>query len=134
MEIPVFARIIGVADAFDAMTANRVYRKQMDFSYVLGELERGRGTQFDPQYVDILLQLIREGTIDLNEVYHVPPKNPEEEKDGKDTPDGKAEGGQEKAAETPAPKPGPAGEAAKGEEIKKDGTENGEAAKQGGNA
>ena len=134
MEIPTFARIIGVADAFDAMTANRVYRKQMDFSYVLGELERGRGTQFDPQYVDILLQLIREGTIDLNEVYHVPPKNPEEEKDGKDTPDGKAEGGQEKAAETPAPKPGPAGEAAKGEEIKKDGTENGEAAKQGGNA
>ena len=63
--------IIGVADAFDAMTANRVYRKQMDFSYVLGELEKGRGTQFDPQYVDKLLQLIHEGTIDLNKIYHV---------------------------------------------------------------
>ena len=70
-DIPMYARIIGVADAFDAMTANRVYRKQMDFSYVLGELEKGRGTQFDPQYVDKLLQLIHEGIIDLNKIYHV---------------------------------------------------------------
>ena len=70
-EIPLFARIIGVADAFDAMTANRVYRKQMDFNYVLGELERGRGSQFDPQFVDILLKLIRDGTINMNEIYHV---------------------------------------------------------------
>ena len=70
-DIPLYARIIGVADAFDAMTANRVYRKQMDFGYVLGELEKGRGTQFDPQFVDILLKLIHEGTIDLNKLYGV---------------------------------------------------------------
>ena len=70
-DIPLYARIIGVADAFDAMTANRIYRKQMDFSYVLGEMERGRGTQFDPQFVDILLELIRDGTINLNQIYHV---------------------------------------------------------------
>ena len=69
--IPLYARIIGVADAFDAMTANRIYRKQMDFSYVLGEMERGRGTQFDPEFVDILLELIRDGTINLNQIYHV---------------------------------------------------------------
>ncbi|MBO7663389.1 MAG: HD domain-containing protein, partial [Clostridia bacterium] len=68
-EIPLYARMIGVADAFDAMTANRVYRKQMDFSYVLGELEKGRGTQFDPQFVDILLKLIRDGVIDLDKMY-----------------------------------------------------------------
>ena len=67
--IPLFARIIGVAVAFDAMTANRVYRKQMDFSYVLGEMEKGRGTQFDPQFVDILLKLIHDGVIDLNKLY-----------------------------------------------------------------
>ena len=78
LEIPLFARIIGVADAFDAMTANRVYRKQMDFSYVLGELERGKGTQFDPQFVDILLKLIQEGTIDLDKIYHVKEKLAEE--------------------------------------------------------
>ena len=70
-DIPLFARIIGVADAFDAMTANRIYRQQMDFSYVLGEMEKGRGTQFDPQFVDILLKLINDGVIDLNKLYHV---------------------------------------------------------------
>ena len=70
-DIPLFARIIGVADAFDAMTANRIYRQQMDFSYVLGEMEKGRGTQFDPDFVDILLRLINDGTIDLNKIYHV---------------------------------------------------------------
>ncbi len=71
-DIPLYARIIGVADAFDAMTANRVYRKQMDFSYVLNELEKGSGTQFDPKFAEILLQLVRNGTIDLNKIYHVP--------------------------------------------------------------
>ena len=68
-EIPIYARIIGVADAFDAMTANRVYRKQMDFGYVLEEMRKGRGTQFDPQADDILLKLIEDGKIDLNELY-----------------------------------------------------------------
>ena len=73
--IPLFARIIGVADAFDAMTANRIYRQQMDFSYVLGEMEKGRGTQFDPTFVDILLKLINDGEIDLNKLYHVSKKD-----------------------------------------------------------
>ena len=58
--IPLFARIIGVADAFDAMTANRIYRQQMDFSYVLGEMERGRGTQFDPHFADLMIRMIDE--------------------------------------------------------------------------
>ncbi len=70
-DIPLYARIIGVADAFDAMTANRIYRKQMDFSYVLNELEKGRGLQFDGEFVDILLKLIRDGVIDLNKLYGV---------------------------------------------------------------
>ena len=70
-EIPQYGRIIGVADAFDAMTANRVYRKQMDFDYVLNEMKKGRGTQFDPQVVDIMLRLIDEGKIDLNALYPV---------------------------------------------------------------
>ena len=68
-EIPYYGRIIGVADAFDAMTANRVYRKQMDFDYVLNEMRKGRGTQFDPKMVDILLHLIDNGTIDLHKLY-----------------------------------------------------------------
>ncbi|NHM13750.1 HD domain-containing phosphohydrolase [Xiamenia xianingshaonis] len=68
-EIPLYARIIGIADAFDAMTANRVYRSRLDFGYVLEELRKGRGTQFDPALVDILLGLIDDGTIDVGRIY-----------------------------------------------------------------
>ena len=68
-EIPLNARIIGIADAFDAMTANRIYRQQMDLIYVLGELQKGRGTQFDPKLSDIFLELLEDGTIDLFHIY-----------------------------------------------------------------
>lgn len=68
-EIPLYARIIGIADAFDAMTANRVYRKKLDFEYVLEELKKGRGTQFDPKLVDIMLQLVEDGEIDVTQLY-----------------------------------------------------------------
>ena len=68
-EIPLNARIIGIADTFDAMTANRVYRKQLDMDYVLNELEKGRGTQFDPELVDIMLRLIADGKIDIQSLY-----------------------------------------------------------------
>ena len=68
-EIPLNARIIGLADAFDAMTANRVYRKKLDMDYVLSELQRGRGTQFDPKLVDLMLKLIDNGTIDVAKLY-----------------------------------------------------------------
>ena len=69
-EIPVYGRIIGVADAFDAMTANRVYRKQLDMGYVRNEFAEGRGKQFDPQMVDVLLKLIDNGTIDVEKLYN----------------------------------------------------------------
>lgn len=62
-EIPLNARIIGIADAFDAMTSSRVYRKKLDFGIVLEEIQKGRGTQFDPKCVDALLELIEEGKI-----------------------------------------------------------------------
>ena len=68
-EIPLEARIIGIADAFDAMTANRVYRKQLDIDFVVAELKRCSGTQFDPKLVEILLSLIEDGTIDVQRLY-----------------------------------------------------------------
>lgn len=68
-EIPLNARIIGIADAFDAMTANRVYRKKLDLAYVLEELRKGSGTQFDPRLVEIMLGLIEDGTIDVDQIY-----------------------------------------------------------------
>ena len=68
-EIPLNARIIGIADAFDAMTANRVYRKKLDLDFVLEELRKGRGTQFDPRLVDTMLGLLEDGTIDVEGLY-----------------------------------------------------------------
>ncbi len=61
-EIPLPARIICVADAYDAMTSNRSYRKYMQQHIVRHELEKGRGTQFDPSIADIMLDIIREDT------------------------------------------------------------------------
>lgn len=69
-EIPEFARIIGVADAFDAMTANRVYRKKLEIDHVIKEIKRGKGTQFDPQMADIMLELVANGEINVEELYH----------------------------------------------------------------
>lgn len=68
-EIPERARIIGIADAFDAMTANRVYRRKLSFDTVVSELRRCRGTQFDPRMTDIMLELIEEGKIDVASLY-----------------------------------------------------------------
>ena len=67
-EIPIQARIIGLADAFDAMTSNRVYRNAMPMDDVIEELKNGKGTQFDPALVDILLELINSGRIDVYEI------------------------------------------------------------------
>lgn len=68
-DIPLYGRIIALADAFDAMTANRVYRKRLSFERVMSELENGRGTQFDPELLDLFLELLNEGDIDVETLY-----------------------------------------------------------------
>ena len=68
-EIPLFGRIISVADTFDAMTSNRVYRNQMDTDYVMNEMKRGRGSQFDPEALDAFMRLVDKGVINLDEIY-----------------------------------------------------------------
>lgn len=65
-EIPLNARIIGIADAFDAMTANRVYRKALDMDFVKVELKRCAGSQFDPTLVEIMLELIESGEVNVS--------------------------------------------------------------------
>lgn len=57
-EIPLAARIIGVADAYDAMASKRSYRDVLPQEQVRREIERGKSTQFDPQIADIMLQMI----------------------------------------------------------------------------
>lgn len=59
-DIPLYARIICVADAYDAMTSNRSYRTYMPQDAVRRELEEGRGTQFDPKIADIMLEILKE--------------------------------------------------------------------------
>ena len=59
-EIPEIARIIGVADAYDAMTSKRSYRNILSQEVVRGEIERGKCTQFDPVFADIMIAMIDE--------------------------------------------------------------------------
>jgi len=62
-DIPLIAAIISVADAFDAMSSDRPYRKGLSFDQARAEIEKNRGTQFDPDLADIFLQLMSEGKI-----------------------------------------------------------------------
>lgn len=59
-DIPELARIIGVADAYDAMTSKRSYRDVLAQDIVREEILKGKGTQFDPEMADIMLQLMDE--------------------------------------------------------------------------
>ena len=59
-EIPEEARIIAVADAYDAMTSNRSYRDVMPQEKVREQIEKGKGAQFDPKFADIMLEIIDE--------------------------------------------------------------------------
>ncbi len=59
-EIPYLARIIAVADAYDAMSSNRVYRRHLPQEKILDELEKGCGTQWDAEITNVMMRLIRE--------------------------------------------------------------------------
>ncbi len=61
--IPLVARVIGLVDSYDAMTSNRVYRKRLSDDIVMQELEKGKGSQWDPDLVDIFVDLIKEGAL-----------------------------------------------------------------------
>lgn len=59
-KIPEVARILAVADAYDAMASNRSYRNALPQEVVRSEIENGRGTQFDPVIADIMLRMMDE--------------------------------------------------------------------------
>lgn len=66
-EIPLIARIICVADSLDAMNSNRCYRPKLTKEVILDELEKNKGKQFDPDIVDHVLKLIKQGVIKIGE-------------------------------------------------------------------
>lgn len=66
-DIPLIARIICVADSFDAMNSNRVYRNKLTRERIISEIETNKGLQFDPEIADIMLRLIRSNKIIIGE-------------------------------------------------------------------
>ena len=65
-EIPFGARIMGVADAVEAMSARRVYREPLTEPEIVRELERGRGSQWDPTITDVVLRMIETEAISFS--------------------------------------------------------------------
>ena len=65
-EIPQIARIIGVADAYDTMANERCYRKALEKDVIISELTKGSGSQFDPNIVPIMLQMMEEGCVPVD--------------------------------------------------------------------
>ncbi|MEG0941250.1 MAG: hypothetical protein RSE64_05075, partial [Oscillospiraceae bacterium] len=67
-EIPLVAKIIRVADSYDAMSTSRAYRDSMSTEYVLGELKKYSGKQFEPHIAELMCEMIENGfTCENNE-------------------------------------------------------------------
>ena len=69
-KIPLSARMVSVADAFDAITSDRPYQKKENINNCWAEMERCSGTQFDPDLLRLFRSII--GDIDKNRVKHMP--------------------------------------------------------------
>jgi HD-GYP domain-containing protein (c-di-GMP phosphodiesterase class II) len=62
-EIPLLARIVTVADTFDAMTTTRPYQKAMEITYVVNRIQSLAGTRFDKRVTDVLLKAHQSGEL-----------------------------------------------------------------------
>jgi HD-GYP domain-containing protein (c-di-GMP phosphodiesterase class II) len=62
-QIPMQARIVAIADTFDAMTTNRPYQKAMELSYVVEKIVSFGGSRFDPAVVDAFVRAVKAGDI-----------------------------------------------------------------------
>ena len=65
-DIPKLSRLLSIADSFDVMTHDRVYKKAMSFANAVEELKSCSGKQFDPEMVEAFLKLLYEHSIDIN--------------------------------------------------------------------
>ena len=65
-KIPLFARIIAVADSFDAMSSERCYRPKLAMPVIIEELKKGSGTQFDSKIAIHMLNMIEEGVVPID--------------------------------------------------------------------
>ncbi len=60
-DIPLFARIVCIADTYDAMSTDRVYRKRLPDEKIIAEYEKYKGTQFDPNLTSLFVRMLKEG-------------------------------------------------------------------------
>ena len=67
-DIPYLARITTVADAFDAMTSRRSYRDSLSIDFVKDELVNGKSTQFDPEIVDVFLDILNNNYSEIEKI------------------------------------------------------------------
>jgi HD-GYP domain-containing protein (c-di-GMP phosphodiesterase class II) len=70
-QIPYLARIISIADVYDALTSDRSYRSKMSQDKALAILSESAGSQFDPEISKVFIDLLHQRTMDLN---HGPPE------------------------------------------------------------
>jgi HD-GYP domain-containing protein (c-di-GMP phosphodiesterase class II) len=66
-QIPMQARIVAIADTFDAMTTNRPYQKAMELGYVVEKIKSFGGTRFDPRVVEAFVNAVKRGDIQIEE-------------------------------------------------------------------
>lgn len=71
-EIPVAARIILIADTFDAMTSTRPYRKGLSYEVAFAELIQFSGSQFDPKMVELFIEGMRKEALKNEEEFFIP--------------------------------------------------------------
>ena len=68
-EIPIQARIVAVADSYDAMRSRRIYRNTLKSEVIYEQFQKNRGVQFDPEITDAFLRLLDEGRLVIEEEY-----------------------------------------------------------------
>lgn len=64
-DIPIYARIVGIADSYDAMSSNRVYRRHLNKDEIIEEIQKGAGTQFDPDILKYMVDMINDGYVNV---------------------------------------------------------------------
>lgn len=78
-DIPIDARIVCIADSYDAMNSNRIYRKALTPEVIRAELIGGRGTQFDPELLDKFVELLDSNELEISDALVISKKDKEQQ-------------------------------------------------------
>lgn len=78
-DIPLNARIVCIADAYDAMSSDRIYRKALSRNVIRNELKNGRGTQFDPELLDKFVEMMDADKLNITDTLSMDEKDMEQQ-------------------------------------------------------